>query len=491
MSNVRVRFALSPVGFINVGNARTALFNYIFAKKMGGELIIRIEETDTDRAKEESIAQILSDLRWLKLEWDEGPNLGGRFGPYRQSLRTRIYQDEMKKLIDSGSVYPCYCSAEDLQQRRDEALAKGIAPRYDNRCRSLSESDKLGLENKGVKPVWRFKVEPQDIVVNDLIRGDVTFDTKHMGDFVVLKSDETPTFQFAVTVDDALMEVTHVIRGEDHLPNTPSQVLLYRALGYELPKFAHLGLIKGDDNESIKRDLSDYHSVSGLRSKGYLSESIVNYLFNLGTASSEGKEILSRDDIIDQFDLRKVGTSSASFDIDKLNWFCGYYIRNADLERITELTIPYLKESNLVSGGLNEEEYRYLGCIVDVTRHNVSCLSEIVECASVFFVDKVEFSQEIYAFLNSSDSLTAINSLLGAMEQIESDLDKQGGEELLKGLLHKTDIKTASFYKAVRLVLTGKNDGPELNDVICLLGKDKIISRIKDFLKQDDQIVST
>lgn len=491
MSNVRVRFALSPVGFINVGNARTALFNYVFAKKMGGELIIRIEETDTDTAKEESISQILSDLRWLKLEWNEGPNLGGHFGPYRQSLRTRIYQDEIKKLIDSGFVYPCYCSAEDLQQRREEALAKGIAPRYDNRCRSLSESDKLVLENKDVKPVWRFKVEPQDIVVNDLIRGDVTFDTKYMGDFVVLKSDGTPSFQFAVTVDDALMEVTHVIRGEDHLPNTPAQVLLYRALGYELPKFAHLGLIRGDDNESIKRDLSDYYSVSGLRSKGYLPESIVNYLFNLGTASSEGKEILSHDDIVEQFDLMKVGTSSASFDIDKLNWFCGYYIRNADLERITELTVPYLKENNLVSGGLNEEEYRYLEHVVDVTRDNVNCLSEIVECASVFFVDKLEFSQEIYEFLNSSDSLSVMDSLLGALEQVESDLDKQGFEELLKGLFRKTDLTGTFFYKVIRLVLTGKNNGPELNDVMCLLGKDKIILRIKDFLEQDDQSVST
>ncbi len=485
MSNVRVRFALGPVGFINVGNARTALFNYLFAKKMGGEFVIRIEETSANKVKDDYISRILSDLRWLKLEWNEGPNLGGRFGPYRQSLRSRMYREEMEKLISSKNVYPCYCSIEDLQRRREDALAKGIPPRYDNRCRSLSESEKQAFENEGVKPVWRFRVDPQDIVINDLIRGDVSFDTKYMGDFVVLKSDGTPTFQFAVTVDDALMEITHVIRGEDHLPNTPSQVLLYRALGYELPKFAHLGLVTGCDNEAIQRDLNDY-SISDLRSKGYLPESIVNYLFNIGMASTLGDEILSHGDIIDQFDLVKVGRSSASFDTDKLNWFSGYYIRDADLDRITELTVPFLKENGLLSGGLNEDEYRYLGRVVDLARHNVKCLSEIADYISAFLVDEVVFSQDVSDFLSLSENVSAVRLLLEVLEETEFDLDKQGIDGFLKTVFSKTDIVSGDFYKIIRFVLTGRKDGFEINDVIYLLGKDKMIKRVKDFLEKHD-----
>jgi len=486
MNKVRVRFAPSPTGFIHVGNARTALINYIFAKKNGGEFILRIEDTDKERNIEESIEQIISDLYWLKIDWDEGPNKGGQFGPYRQSLRTKYYMDHINKLMDNAMVYPCYCTAQELELRRQEALVKGVPPRYDNRCRDLTASERLVFENQGIKPVYRFKVEPEIIVVNDIIKGEVKFDTSLMGDFVVIRSDYTPTFHLAVCVDDAMMEISHVIRGDDHLSNTPRHVLLFKAFGYTPPEFAHISLIKGKDNQNLsKRDLNEYFSISGLRKNGYIPESVINYLVTIGASVEEDKEIMNMEEIIKNFELDKMGTSIATFDVDKLNWYGGNYIRSEELSRITELTIPYLKEAGLEIGNLDEQEYSYLLDVVDVIRKNVSHLSQMAEYAGIFFKDEIELSGDILQSLNSERCKKVLYAVFDEINRMQDWITRDTFREFCDKIFAKTSIKGRDFYHTLRWVLTGKDCGPELIDIFILLGKDKVKSRIKDVLADE------
>ncbi len=483
MSKVRVRFAPSPTGFIHVGNARTALINYIFAKKNNGEFILRIEDTDKERNVDDSIEHIISDLYWLKIDWDEGPNKGGKYGPYRQSLRTKYYMEHINKLMDEGKVYPCYCTPEELEQRRQDALAKGVPPRYDNRCRDLSAAEKLSFENRGIKPVYRFKVEPEIIAVNDIIKGEVRFDTSLMGDFVVVRSDYSPTFHLAVCVDDAMMEISHVIRGEDHLSNTPRHVLLFKAFGYNPPEFAHLSLIKGKNNQNLsKRDLNEYFSISGLQKKGYIPESVINYLATLGSAVEESKEIMNMEELIANFELENMGTSIAAFDVDKLDWYGGNYIRSEELSRITELTIPYLKGAGLEISNLDEKEYRYLLDVVDVIRQNVSHLSEMAEYASIFFNKKIELSDEILQSLSSEKSRMVLSAVVDVLTQMEKDITRETFKDFCNKVFTITSIKGRDFYHTLRWALTGKNCGPELIDIFLLLGKDKVKARIKDVL---------
>lgn len=486
MPKVRVRFAPSPTGFIHVGNARTALFNFLFARKTKGEFIVRIEDTDKDRNKEESLDQILEDLHWLKMEWDEGPNTGGRFGPYRQSLRTKVYIDQVHKLIEKGMVYPCYCTVEELETRRQVALSSGQAPRYDNRCRELTRTQKNNFEREGRKPAWRFKIEPEKIIIHDIVRGEVTFDTGLMGDFVVMKPDMTPIFHLAVTVDDALMEISHVIRGEDHLPNTPRHILLFKAMGYPVPEFAHVSLVQGKDNKSLsKRELTDFFSISGLRDRGYLPEAVVNYLANLGSPVEEDREIMSFEEIIDNFELEKTGSSIATFDYDKLNWYGGHYIRSADLTRITDLTLQYLKEAKLLGGNLDEDEYKYLSNVIDVIRDNVSCLSHIVEYATIFFQPKISLSDDIKQILHEEKRITVLQTVLAVLQGSGERLTHESFPLFCTRVFELSAARGKIFYQTLRYALTGKDHGPELQDIMCLLGNEKIATRIKDVLESN------
>lgn len=489
MAKIRVRFAPSPTGYLHVGNARTALCNYFFAKKMGGDFIVRIEDTDQERNIEEAIDQIIADLRWLDIEWDEGPNMGGVYGPYRQSLRNKLYQEHIETLIQNAQVYPCYCSKEELEQRRAQAVAAGQVPRYDNRCRFLTDEQKNQFESQGRKPVWRFKVEPQQIVINDLIRGEISFDTGLMGDFIVFRADRTPTFHLTVTIDDAMMHISHVIRGEDHLSNTPRHVLLFRALGYAVPQFAHLSLLKGIDSEMLsKREMNDLYSVAGLRAKGYLPEAVINYLVNIGVSVEDGKEIMNVDELIDRFDLDAMSKSVATFDVDKLNWYAGYYIRSADVVRIADLTMPYLKEQQLVEGNLTEEQYQYLLNVVDVIRHNVTCLSQMVEYASIFFTDSIELDDDTARAVRSDVNRAILDRLVELLEQADEPITGETFNYIMSRLREMTSVQGKELFKPIRWVLTGKAHGPELEDVFVLLGKNKVIERILTVMKKYEYI---
>ncbi|MCD4665915.1 MAG: glutamate--tRNA ligase, partial [Bacteroidales bacterium] len=346
MMEIRVRFAPSPTGHLHIGNVRTAILNWLFAKHSGGKFILRIEDTDPERSADEYIGQIYEDLKWLGLFWDEGPDIGGSAEPYRQSKRSTIYQNYEQKLVTEGKAYYCYCTPEELETMRKQSIAKGDTSFYNQKCLHLTEQEKQELVAQGRKPVIRFEVPSnEEITFEDIVRGELKFEGENISDFVIMRSEGIPTYNFAAVVDDGLMKISHVIRGDDHVSNTPRQILLYQALGFKIPKFVHIPMILGAD----RARLSKRHGATSLdqfRNRGYLPEAIINFLSLLSWSSESGDEILSIERLIEEFDFNRISKSAAVFDVEKLNWMNGHYIRHADLDRIVKLAIPYLKQEN-------------------------------------------------------------------------------------------------------------------------------------------------
>src|SRR5437660_3935668 len=344
---VRVRFAPSPTGHLHVGNARTALFNWLLARGQGGTYIFRIEDTDADRSTRESEASIVTDLRWLGLDWDEGPDVGGPRGPYRQSERLHLYQSYATELLNAGAAYHCFCTVAQLEAERQEALAAGRPARYAGTCRRIMREEAEARIAAGERPAIRFRVpEERDVVFTDAVRGDVRFETDVIGDPVIVRADGHPAYNFAVVVDDALMEVTHVVRGEDHISNTPRQILLYEALGFMPPRFAHLALVLGPDHTPLSKR-HGATSVAEFRAKGYLPEALVNYLALIGWSPGGNDEVLPIDELARRFSLQAVGHSAGVFDEEKLAWVNRHYLKLADPRRLAELSVPYFASSGV------------------------------------------------------------------------------------------------------------------------------------------------
>jgi nondiscriminating glutamyl-tRNA synthetase len=344
---MRVRFAPSPTGQLHVGNARTALFNWLLARGSGGEFILRIEDTDAERSTRESEAAIVRDLRWLGLDWDEGPDIGGARGPYRQSERLHLYQSYAKELLAADAAYYCFCSTAQLDADRQEALATGRPARYAGTCRRLSREQAAARVAAGERPASRFRIpEERDVVFSDAVRGEVRFQTDVIGDPIIVRADGTPAYNFAVVIDDALMEVTHVIRGEDHISNTPRQILLYEALAFTPPVFAHLSLVMGPDHSPLSKR-HGATSVAEFRGKGYLPEALVNYLALIGWAPGGGDELLPIDELARRFSLEAVGHSAGVFDEEKLAWANRHYLKIADPARLAALSLPYFSDAGV------------------------------------------------------------------------------------------------------------------------------------------------
>lgn len=478
---VRVRFAPAPTGYLHLGSARTALFNFLFAKGKKGTFILRIEDTDKERSREEYEEDILEGLRWLNLSWDEGPDKGGEFGPYRQSEREDIYKKHTKILLDKEIAYPCYCTEEELSQRRREDLKQKKAPKYDGRCRSLSKEERENFEREGRKPALRFKVSSQILEVLDLIRGRVTFDTSLIGDFIITRQDETPSFIFANVLDDALMKVTHVLRGDDHLSNTPRQILLYQTLGLPLPEFAHIPLILAPDRSKLSKRHGAV-SVNEYKRKGYLPEALANYLALLGWSPERStQEFFSLKELIGQFSLRRVSKSGAIFDFKKLDWMNGCYIRKSSLDRITKLSLPYLSVWPGSRPYLEKEEIKvdsWLKRVVEVTRDSVEVLSQIPQQAEVFFKDEVVYEESLKDELKEEKNKLVIKTLKRKLNQLKS-FEEETIYLTLKEVCQDLDLKTKEVFMPTRIALTGKTKGPELPKIISLLGKEKTIARLK------------
>ncbi|WP_457678978.1 glutamate--tRNA ligase [Thermovibrio sp.] len=480
---VRVRFAPSPTGFMHVGNARTALFNFLFARHNDGKFILRIEDTDLERHSEEAVKVIYKALKWMGLNWDEGPDVGGPFGPYRQSERLDIYKRFVEKLKEKGLVYECFCTPQELEEMRKEQLKRGEPPRYTGRCRHLTEEEKEKFRKEGRKPVLRFKV-PQDRVIKfkDLVKGEIEISSKQLGgDFVIVRSNGMPVYNFVVVIDDALMEITHVIRGEDHISNTPKQILLYEALGFKVPQFAHLPMILGPDRSKLSKRHGST-SVKEFREKGYLPEAFTNFLALLGWYPKDGKEILSLSELIERFDIREVNSAPAVFDTTKLNWMNQVYIRNYPIDKLTELLIPYLEKAGFDTSKFGRE---WLERVVEATREYLTVLSDAPRYMEVFLKDDFKLDEKAKEFvLELPERFKVVELFYLKVKELEGELTPEEFNSLVKEVGKELKVKGKNLFMPIRIALTGKMSGVELPVLVELLGKERVVRRLENSLSQ-------
>lgn len=486
MEGVRVRFAPSPTGYLHIGGLRTALYNYLFAKHNNGKFLLRIEDTDRTRYVDGAIENLINSLHWAGIKYDEGVFVEngkivqkGEYGPYIQSERLDIYKKYVDELIEKGYAYYCFCTKERLDRVREEQKIKGLIPRYDGLCRSLSLEEAREKIANGEEYVVRLKLPPnRDIKFKDLVRGDITINTEDLDDQVLLKSDGFPTYHLAVVVDDHLMGITHIVRGEEWLPSTPKHVYLYEAFGWEKPTYVHLPTVLNKERKKLSKRQGDV-SVEDFRNKGYLPEGLVNYLALVGWTPEDNREILSMEELIEEFSFDRVSKTGGIFDIDKLNWVNGHYIRSYDLDKITDIAIPFLKEAGFIDDNFIKEKYEWLKILVKTVREGLSNVSEIVDKVDIFFNDKVELEDaEAFEVLNWEETSTVLNVFKEEINNVD-EIDQEFAKTVMKKVQKSTGVKGKKLYMPVRVALSGKVHGPELVSIIYLLGKQNILNRIE------------
>jgi len=477
---VRTRFAPSPTGHLHIGSARTALFNYLFAKKHGGDYLLRIEDTDQARNKENAEVGFIKGFEWLGLMWDEGPGVGGPFGPYTCMERLDTYQRHVNQLLAEGKAYYCYCTEEELEAEREALSAQGQTPRYLGKCRSLTDEQRAAHEAEGRRRTVRFRVPDERVYAfDDMIRGPIEFHSNDSGDFVIVKGDGIPTYNFAVTVDDALMKITHVARGEEHISNTPRQLMIYEAFGWQPPVFGHLPLILNETGKKLsKRDESIVQFIDQYKDMGYLPEALNNFLVLLGWSPVGEQEIFSMEELVEQFDFDRVSKSGAIFDTSKLAWMNGQYIKAAELDRIVDLAIPYLR----AAGRLNDEfDREWVSQLVALYKDGMNAVQEITDLTTMFFADTIAFDEEATAVLAEESVptvLAAFREKVQALEMFSADSIKDALKEVQK----ETGFKGKQLFMPVRVATTGEVHGRDLNMTLYLLGRDKIVARLTERL---------
>ena len=479
MEKMRVRFAPSPTGPFHIGGARSALFNWLLARRYGGQLILRIEDTDLERSTRESEENIKAALRWLGINWDEGIDVGGDHGPYRQTERLPIYAEYTERLLASGKAYRCYCTDEELEAERQELMANGQTPRYRGKCRNLSDEEEQQLIAAGRKPTIRFRVpENQNITFHDAVRGTVSFDSNGIGDYVIVKSDGIPVYNYAVVLDDALMKITHVVRAEEHLSNTPRQILLYQALGLPLPIFGHVSLILGKDRSKMSKR-HGATSVEQYKALGYLPEALVNFLALLGWSPVGEQEIFSSAELIELFSLDHVAKNPAVFDIDKLNWINSQYLKRLDLDSLTEMALPHLRDAGLIDAELTAERKAWVTQVVGAVREYISFAAQIPEHAAVFFQDEITMENDETAdVLRDPDVPQVMEAFLNKLAAMDP-VDGEQVQAALKAVGKELKLGGKKVFMPVRVALTGKMHGPELIALIPLLGVARTTARIR------------
>ena len=460
---MRLRFAPSPTGQLHVGNARTALFNWLLAHGKDGKFILRIEDTDAERSTRESEASILEDLRWLGLDWDEGPDVEGPHGPYRQSERLHLYASYANELVTGNHAYYCFCSPQQLDAERRDRLAAGRPPKYSGTCRDLAKEEAARRMDAGERPVIRFRV-PQDVDVtfDDLVRGDVTFSSEVIGDPVIVRSDGRPAYNFAVVVDDALMEITHVIRGEDHISNTPRQLLMYQALGFTPPNFAHLSLVMGPDHTPLSKR-HGATSVAEFRERGYLPEALVNYLALIGWSPGSDEELLPVDELARRFNVEDVGHSAGIFDQEKLAWMNRHYMKAATPGRLAAESARYFLRHGFIQQR-TPEAMEYIASLLPMAVGSVDRLEEIPDRVRfVFAYDAAAALErpEIAGVLHEAGARDVIAAL--AAEITGPLLDRESFRGVANRVKERTGQKARSLFHPIRAALTGEGGGPELD----------------------------
>jgi nondiscriminating glutamyl-tRNA synthetase len=474
---VRVRFAPSPTGLLHIGNARTALYNKLFALKHNGAFILRIEDTDVTRHDPAAEAAIMEDLRWLGLAWDEGPGAGGERGPYRQSERMELYHEYAQRLLKAEKAYQCYCTPEELAEMREQQLARGERPRYLGKCRELSSLQIREFESEGRRPSLRFVIpEGGATVVRDIIHGKKVFANNLIDDFVIMRSDGRPAYNFAAVVDDALMSITHVIRGEDHLPNTPRQILLYEALEFTPPRFAHHPLIVAPEGERLSKRQSAT-SVRAYRTEGFLPQAVANYLALLGGGISGGEEIMSWKQMIERFSLEGIARSPAAFDLGKLRWLNRSHMRAMGGEEIIQHARPFLQDLPL-----EEVNDRWLVQVMDAIKENAETLAEIRGYVSIFLPGEFALDAEARSILAEDGALQGIKAMEEVVKGLE-EVEEKDVPQIVAELKKRTGLKGKSLFAPIRAALTGRVEGPELKNILPLLGKRVILERLAQVLK--------
>ncbi len=473
MEQVRVRFAPSPTGTLHIGGARTALFNWLYARSQNGKFILRLEDTDLERSTEESAVGIVDGLSWLGLDWDEGPDIGGNYGPYRQSERLPIYQKYLQQLLDSNMAYYCFCTPEELRLQREQSQANQGTYAYAGTCRHLSPNEITERLEQGIKPTIRFRMPNEGTtIVQDLVRGEVTFQNELVDDFIIAKSDGWPTYNFAVVVDDYSMKISHVIRAEEHLPNTPKQILLYQALGLPLPQFAHVSMILAPDRSKLSKR-HGATSVQEFREQGYLAKTLLNYLALLGWSPGDDMDIMSISEMVERFNLDNVSKSAAIYDIEKLSWMNGHYLTEIDTEQLVSM----IDKEARACGWLAEDNQDYFFKVIDLVRSRVKIVQELLPAIEYFFVHPKTYDEKgIIKYFRKDGALEKLQTVTSLMdtrpynaEQIEAAIRSRADEQ---------GLKAADLIHPTRLALSGRTNTPGLFEIMELLGSECCLERL-------------
>lgn len=483
MSDIRVRYAPSPTGHLHIGNARTALFNYLFARNQKGKFIIRIEDTDQKRNIAGGEESQLKYLKWLGMDWDESVDVGGEYGPYRQSERLDIYKKYYEDLLEKGLAYKCYCKEEELEKEREEQIARGEAPRYSGKCRHLTKEDQARLEAEGRKPSIRFRVPEGKVYrFNDIVKGEVSFASEDIGDFVIVKKDGMPLYNFAVAIDDHLMKISHVLRGDDHISNTPKQLMIYEAFGWEPPTFGHMTLIVNENHKKLsKRDESIIQFIEQYEALGYLPEALFNFIALLGWSPVGEEEIFSKEELIEIFDPARLSKSPAVFDRQKLIWMNNQYMKKLPVEKVVELALPHLVNAGRVPENPSPEQLEMVNKLVALYQEQMSYGAEIVSLSELFFKEEISYDETGKAILSEEQVPEVLRAFLQELEDLEP-FEAAEIKAAIKRVQKATGQKGKKLFMPIRVAVTGQEHGPELPNTIELLGKETVKKRIQNIL---------
>ncbi|WLV24790.1 glutamate--tRNA ligase [Aciduricibacillus chroicocephali] len=484
-NEVRVRYAPSPTGHLHIGNARTALFNYLYARHFGGKMVLRIEDTDQKRNVEGGEESQLHFLKWLGVEWDEGADLGGDYGPYRQMERLDLYKKYTDELLERGLAYKCYMTEEELEAEREEQRANGQVPKYSGKHRNLTAEQIAEFEAEGRKPSIRFRVpEGVTYTFNDLVRDNITFESSDFGDWVIVKKDGIPTYNFAVAIDDHLMKISHVLRGEEHISNTPKQMMIYNAFGWEPPQFGHMTLILNEDRKKLsKRDQHIVQFIEQYKDLGYLPEALFNFISLLGWSPVGEEEIFNRETLIEIFDPARLSTSAAIFDAQKLKWMNNEYIKASDVKDVIALAMPYLIEAGRLPADMDDEQRTWAERVIALYREQLRYGAEIVDLTELFFKTDIDYDEEAMEILNEEQ----VPEVLQVFTDKLIHLDDFTGDEIkaqIKATQKETGHRGKKLFMPIRVATTGQVHGPELQTAIELLGKEVVLSRLDQLLKK-------
>lgn len=482
---VRVRYAPSPTGHLHIGNARTALFNYLYARHFDGKFIIRVEDTDEKRNVAGGEESQMTYLKWLGIEWDEGADVGGDYGPYRQMERLDIYQKYVDELLERGLAYKCYMTEEELEQEREEQRAKGQVPKYSGAHRSLTKEQIEQFEQEGRKPSIRMRVpDHKSYTFRDIVRGNITFESSDFGDWVIVKKNGTPTYNFAVAIDDHLMGITDVLRGEEHISNTPKQMMIYEAFGWEPPRFGHMTLILNEERKKLsKRDEHIMQFIEQYKNTGYLPEALFNFITLLGWSPVGEEEIFTKDQLIEMFDPERLSTSAAVFDQNKLKWMNNEYIKASDTETVIDLAMPHLIEAGRLSENMDEATRKWAEKVIALYQEQLHYGAEIVELTELFFRESIDYDEDTMEVLRQEqvpEVLQVFTDKLIHLDDFEKDVIKQQ----IKATQKETGHRGKKLFMPIRAATTGQTHGPELPLAIELLGKETVLSRLDHLLKQ-------